>query len=941
MLQWARRVFDVRSGEGLPVVLAFVYIAVVVSAFLLAKPIRNGLFLNQYGPYALVYVYAAVPIVLSVFVPIYTRIAARLGSRLVSIGTLLFFSSNVLLFWYGFRFHDFWLLPGIFYVWVNCFGIIAPVQAWSLTNSLFDTRQAKRLFGLIGSGASLGAITGGLLARTLVGPVGGAVNLLLVLALLILIAAALISGTRFRRRRPVDRPSRRAATRLRDTWRDIGRSPYLRLIAALIVLMTIATQWTAFQLSLSAARRFGNDPDALTEFFGAFNLALGAFSFLLQIFVTGRLLRSVGLGATILALPVSLGFGSTFILLAPTFWSVLFTNACDQGLRFSIAKASHELLYLPIAPAERVRVKNAIEIVLSGIADAVGAVCLGLVTERFFMVPGLGLDLRGISAINLCLIGAWIAVAWRVRSEYVRAIQESIHRHRIDSERLALGAAELSTATMLAGKLGATDIGEVRYALALIEGQQSKRWHPALRQLLSHPDPDIRRRALALLSSGGDKEIADRVGLMLRDPDIGVRTEALLYLSHNVGLDPLRQIEELGDVEGFSIRAGTAAFFAAPGRSQNLDAARLVLSGMATNQGADGVRDRVEASRLLGVFPDVGLDLLPGLIDDEHPDVARQAIRSACAIAREELVPSLLNALGRPELADDAAGALARFGNSIVPLLEAALGSVEHSLETRREIPSVLLRVGTPEAEEVLVQGLLQADGTLRHRVISSLNKLKVLHPDVRIDPSVIELLLAAEIAGHYRSYQLIGPLQRRLKEDDPVLQGMRHAMEQELERIFRLMALIFPATGLHDAYVGVRSANPIVRANALEFLESTLKPELRQILVPLLDSQVTTEERVALADRLVGAPLETPEKAVETMLGSEDAWMRSCGVYAVGALRLQAMEGMLERFDESTDPVLKEAVRSARERLAGVPASASETHEPTPADIDMGVGAG
>jgi hypothetical protein len=250
------------------------------------------------------------------------------------------------------------------------------------------------------------------------------------------------------------------------------------------------------------------------------------------------------------------------------------------------------------------------------------------------------------------------------------------------------------------------------------------------------------------------------------------------------------------------------------------------------------------------------------------------------------------------------------------------------------------LRIGTPEAEEVLGEGLLQADGTLRHRIISSLNKLKVLHPDVHVDSTVIEVLLAAEIAGHYRSYQLIGPLQRRLKDEDPVLQAMRHAMEQELERIFRLMALILPATGLHDAYVGVRSSNPIVRANALEFLESTLKPELRQVLVPLLDSQVTTDERVALANRFVGAPLETPEQAVETMLGSEDAWLRSCGVYAVGALRLHGMEPVLNRFEESTDPVLKEAVRTARERLAGVGASV-ETHEPAPAEIDMGVGAG
>ena len=86
-----------------------------------------------------------------------------------------------------------WLLPAVFYVWVNCFGVIAPVQAWSFANSLFDTRQAKRLFGVVAAGASLGAIAAGLLARFLVGPVGGTVNLLLVLAALIVAAAAIVS----------------------------------------------------------------------------------------------------------------------------------------------------------------------------------------------------------------------------------------------------------------------------------------------------------------------------------------------------------------------------------------------------------------------------------------------------------------------------------------------------------------------------------------------------------------------------------------------------------------------------------------------------------------------------------------------------------------------------------------------------------------------------
>ena len=430
------------------------------------------------------------------------------------------------------------------------------------------------------------------------------------------------------------------------------------------------------------------------------------------------------------------------------------------------------------------------------------------------------------------------------------------------------------------------------------------------------------------------------MALLLRDPDIGVRTEALLYLSREVGIDPLSQIEELGDVEGFSIRAGTVAFLAAPGPTQNLEVAGLILEGMAGNRAADGARDRTEAARLLSVLPDGFLTLLPPLIEDPDPDVARQAIRSAHAMAREDFVAPLLIALGRPEVADEAAAALAALGNTIVAQLERALGDDQVSMETRREIPSVLLRIGTPEAEQVLVEGLLQADGTLRHRVIASLNKLRVLHPDIRVDRGVIEVLLAAEIAGHYRSYQVIGPLQERLKDEDPVLQAMHHAMEQELERIFRLMALLFPATGLHDAYVGVRSSNPTVRANALEFLETTLKPELRQVLVPLLDSHVTTEERVALANRLVGAPLETPEQAVETMLSSEDAWLQSCGIYAVGALRLHSFEGELRRFESTRDAGVQEAIRAARERLSGEPA-ATETLEPAPSGMGVGVGAG
>jgi hypothetical protein len=210
----------------------------------------------------------------------------------------------------------------------------------------------------------------------------------------------------------------------------------------------------------------------------------------------------------------------------------------------------------------------------------------------------------------------------------------------------------------------------------------------------------------------------------------------------------------------------------------------------------------------------------------------------------------------------------------------------------------------------------------------------------VRLDPSTINLLLAAEIAGHYRSYQVLGPLQARLKEEDPVLRAMQQAMEQELDRIFRLMALLLPHVGLHDAYIALRSNDELVRANALELLDNVLSPDLRQVLVPLLDSQVSTAERIAIANRLVGAPLDSAEQAVATLLSSEDPWLRSSAVYAVGALQLHELTRELDRFDNETDPVLRQSVKAARRRLAGE-RETPVLQEPAPADMDLGVGAG
>ena len=161
----------------------------------------------------------------------------------------------------------------------------------------------------------------------------------------------------------------------------------------------------------------------------------------------------------------------------------------------------------------------------------------------------------------------------------------------------------------------------------------------------------------------------------------------------------------------------------------------------------------------------------------------------------------------------------------------------------------------------------MEGDATLRYRVIASLNKLRRFHPVCRSIRRLVELLLAAEIAGHYRSHQVLGALRTTLPADDPMFVAMAESMEHERERIFRLMSLVVPGRRSGGSLRWTRIERPDIRANALEFLDNVLPPHLREVLVPVLDPQTSLEDRIAIADRLVGAPLTTAEAGIATLL--------------------------------------------------------------------------
>jgi AAA family ATP:ADP antiporter len=279
---------------------------------------------------------------------------------------------------------------------------------------------------------------------------------------------------------------------------------------------------------------------------------------------------------------------------------------------------------------------------------------------------------------------------------------------------------------------------------------------------------------------------------------------------------------------------------------------------MVREDGPQNRRTRLEAARLIAWLPDYFESQIGQLLHDSDKEVVRQAMRAVSSLKKRRWVPFLAERLGDPDLRQDAFEALLSFGESIAGTLRDYLDDSSVPIETRREIPPLLLRLGAPVAVRILANNVIQADNLLRHRIITSLNKLRDLHPDAAIDASPIEVVLIAEIMGYYRSCQMLA------SSSAEVAQTLRQPMKEDLERIFGLMKLLSPDQALEDAYLGVQSENPVTRANALEYLENTMKPQLRTLLVPLIDSTVTDAERALLAERFLRIKTESPEDRVE-----------------------------------------------------------------------------
>jgi len=287
-------------------------------------------------------------------------------------------------------------------VWASVFALFAATVFWGYMADLFTNEQGRRLFGPIAMGSSLGAIAGSAVATVLVGIIHP-FALLLVACVPLEVASQAAAILNRNSARPGSAVRFEAAPVYGGVWTGIRvalRSPYLRRISLFIVLMTFASTVLYFQQAELIGEAYA-DRAARTALFAKMDLAVNVLTIFTQAFVTAHIVRWIGVGLTLAAVPALAVAGFLGLGLFPTLWILVTVQILYRSMRYSLGKPTREVLFTVVGREEKYKSKAFIDAAIYRGGDLVSAwVYAGL--------AALGLTVGGIALIAVPAAVAWL-----------------------------------------------------------------------------------------------------------------------------------------------------------------------------------------------------------------------------------------------------------------------------------------------------------------------------------------------------------------------------------------------------------------------------------------------------------------------------------------------------------------------------------------------------
>lgn len=426
LLRLLRKAVDVRAAEVRALGLGFAYYFLILSAYYVIRPIRDD-FGVAGGIENLPWMFTATLVTMLIANALFAALVARFSRRRFIPIAYRFFIANLLIFlvllltiskgnqvWVG----------RAFFVWTSVFNLFVISVFWAFMVDVFNADQGKRLFGFISVGGTLGAIAGAAITASTVRKIG-TVNLFLVSAVLLELSAQCV---RLFPKTIAGVSVSNEKKNVEETpvgggiWAGIVHnvsSPYLLGISTYMLLYALTSTLLYFQQVGIAAAAYP-DRAARTAFFAQIDLLVNILTVLVQIFLTGRLLKWFGVGVTLAILPALSVVGFTAMGARPTLLLLVIFLTLRRAGNFAIARPARETLFTVVSREDKYKAKNFIDTVVYRTGDQIGAW-----SSRALSWSGLGLT--GVSFVAAPIAAVWLFVSlWLGRRQSAMAIKVQI-----------------------------------------------------------------------------------------------------------------------------------------------------------------------------------------------------------------------------------------------------------------------------------------------------------------------------------------------------------------------------------------------------------------------------------------------------------------------------------------------------------------------------------
>ncbi|HUG79589.1 MAG TPA: MFS transporter, partial [Burkholderiales bacterium] len=290
----------------------------------------------------------------------------------------------------------------------SVFNLFVVSVFWALMVDVFDSEQGKRLFGFLAAGATLGAIAGSTITVTLVRELGPTTLLfasivLLEVAVLAVRRLSAISGKLAASPEAAQKAEAPLGGGVLAGISHTLRSPYLLNVCVFMLLFTVLSTFLYFQQA-TIARDYFTERAARTAFFAQVDLAVNVLTLSVQLFLTARLLKKLGVALVLGVLPLVSVIGFAALAMAPVIAVVVAFQVLRRAANFALARPARELLYTVIAREDKYKAKTFIDTVVYRAGDQVGS-------WSYLLLSTLGLGIAGVSVVAVPLAALWLAVA--------------------------------------------------------------------------------------------------------------------------------------------------------------------------------------------------------------------------------------------------------------------------------------------------------------------------------------------------------------------------------------------------------------------------------------------------------------------------------------------------------------------------------------------------